>query len=409
MSTIALLLLSFRADGVVVLALSLSLILLIYYDHHQASESGRALERISITREVAKVVTELEDVEVRVFVENSSGRDIALAEVIDSVPEFLSLKGKPSASMVLPKETVAVFSYSVRPLLPGCYSFREVEARAFGPLGLFMTQKRVLSPTSITVLPHYGGVGIPLRSMGRLWGLVIRGKAVGGMYDLADFREYSPGDDHRKIVWKAYARTGKLYVREDFGEVTSRVLVLLDVRPWDWSMGEPPNTLASVELRTLRSIVQHLAKYGVPADAGVCCSATTKVVRDATFDVTKALIDIFSYVTPGCHCTSGMSIYSEAPRYMGRSTSDYAAVLLITNPVSLAVENPARLVDLIKAYGGNLRILIPRFDYERYIDQGDAGRLYRVISGLLERSGGSLEVLEENMALHPIRGRERWK
>ncbi|MEM2207413.1 MAG: DUF58 domain-containing protein [Sulfolobales archaeon] len=391
-------------DSIVLLALSLSIILLLYYDYHQALESGNAIGSISIMRESAKVATELEEVEVKVFVENSSHRDVALSEVVDLVPEFLFLSEKPSAAVVLPKGTTAMFSYRVKPLLPGSYVFRDIEVRAFGPLGFFTTQTRVTFPTTITVLPYYGSMGLSLKSVEKLWGLIIRGKATGGMYDLADFREYTPGDDYRKIVWKAYARTGRVYVREDFGEVTARVLVILDVRAWDWSIGNPPNTLASIELRTLRSLVQSLARYSVPVDLAVCCSATAKVVRSATEDVAKALIDVFSYVTPHCYCSSHMGVYASVPTYMGRQASDYGAVLLVANPISLATENPTRFADLIEVFGSRLRVLIPRFEYEHYVDREDLEKLYSIISSILERAGGGLEPIEESMVLQYTKG-----
>lgn len=392
------------------LALSLSMILLIFYDYHQALESERSAERVSVIREAAKIITELEESEVRVVVENSNNRDIPLLELIDVVPEFLVISGKPAASIVLPRGTAAAFSYRVRPLLPGNYNFNKLEMRVFGPLGFFMTRKWVSSYTTLVVLPHFSEVKTALKSAERLWGLLVRGKAMGGMYDLADFREYSPGDDYRKIVWKAYARTGRLYIREDFGEVSARVLLVLDLRAWDWSLGTPPNTLASVELRTLRSFIHSFARYGISTDLAVCCSATAKVVRSATEDVGKALADVFSYITPSCRCTSHMGIYTEVPTYMGRSPSEYVAVILIANPVSIAVENPNRFSDLIRVYGSRLRIVIPRFDYELYVDQDAVKSLYSFVSSLVEKAGGGFEVLEESMILRPpVGGSEKWK
>jgi uncharacterized protein (DUF58 family) len=41
-------------------------------------------------------------------------------------------------------------------------------------------------------------------------------------------RTYSPGDDIRRIVWRAYARTGQLLVREAEQGVTDQVIILLD-------------------------------------------------------------------------------------------------------------------------------------------------------------------------------------
>lgn len=384
------------------------MLLLVYYDYSRLSELESLAGSISVTRESPGIVSELESAEIRVLVENPSGRDVPLAEVVDHLPRSLAPVGRPGASMVLPRGSAAAFSYSVRPLLPGAHVMRSLEVRVYGPLGFFVTRRTVSSTTAITVLPYYSEAVMPLKSVERLWGLVIRGKATGGMFDLADLREYVPGDDYRKIVWKAFARTGRVYVREDFGEVAARVLVMLDLRAWDWTLGESPNTLASVELRALRSIVQGLARYGVPLDVAVCCGSAVKVVRGVTEDVARALADVFSYVEPYCRCELHMDAFASAPLYMGRSTSDYAAALLITNPISLAAESPARFFELSSAFGGRLRVLVPRFDYELYVDREGLRRLYRIASDLLERAGGALEVLEESLFVRPIEGTRRW-
>jgi uncharacterized protein (DUF58 family) len=41
-------------------------------------------------------------------------------------------------------------------------------------------------------------------------------------------REYKPGDDLRRIVWRAYARTGRLLVREAEQGITDKISILLD-------------------------------------------------------------------------------------------------------------------------------------------------------------------------------------
>src|SRR5207302_869104 len=41
-------------------------------------------------------------------------------------------------------------------------------------------------------------------------------------------RKYEPGDDLRRIVWRAYARTGQLLVRESEQGITDKITVVLD-------------------------------------------------------------------------------------------------------------------------------------------------------------------------------------
>ena len=41
-------------------------------------------------------------------------------------------------------------------------------------------------------------------------------------------REYVPGDDLRRIVWRASARTGKIMVREAEQGITDKITIILD-------------------------------------------------------------------------------------------------------------------------------------------------------------------------------------
>lgn len=47
--------------------------------------------------------------------------------------------------------------------------------------------------------------------------------------DFAEHREYSPGDDIRRIDWRVYGRTDRLYVKEFEADTNTNFAVLLDV------------------------------------------------------------------------------------------------------------------------------------------------------------------------------------
>ena len=55
-------------------------------------------------------------------------------------------------------------------------------------------------------------------------------------------RDYVPGDDLRRVVWKAVARTGKLLVREAEQGITDQVNVLLDNDPESHRPTDPSDT-----------------------------------------------------------------------------------------------------------------------------------------------------------------------
>ncbi|WP_347488289.1 DUF58 domain-containing protein [Desulfoscipio sp. XC116] len=66
-----------------------------------------------------------------------------------------------------------------------------------------------------------------------------RSTAKGGSVEFADYREYTAGDEPRRVDWKAYARLGRLYVKEFRDERQEQLLFLIDTSAsMDWGEGE---------------------------------------------------------------------------------------------------------------------------------------------------------------------------
>ena len=88
-------------------------------------------------------------------------------------------------------------------------------------------------------------------------GLASRGRPGLEFYGM---REYVPGDDLRRIVWRASARTGKLMVREAEEGITDRIMIIVDTdrgsHSWDGDHSESFETgvraAASLAVRHLR-------------------------------------------------------------------------------------------------------------------------------------------------------------
>src|SRR5205814_10692969 len=52
---------------------------------------------------------------------------------------------------------------------------------------------------------------------------------LGFSVDFAEYRQYMPGDEIRRIDWNVYGRNDKLFIKLYEGETNTRVLVLLDI------------------------------------------------------------------------------------------------------------------------------------------------------------------------------------
>src|SRR5213078_751358 len=51
---------------------------------------------------------------------------------------------------------------------------------------------------------------------------------LGFSVDFAEYRQYMPGDDIRRIDWNVFGRSDRLYLKLYEGETNTRVLILLD-------------------------------------------------------------------------------------------------------------------------------------------------------------------------------------
>jgi uncharacterized protein (DUF58 family) len=97
------------------------------------------------------------------------------------------------------------------------------------PLGLFRRQIPVSAPTELLVLPRVYPLGIP----------ITRGLPIGAiqtanrLYEdpgrYRSMRDYVPGDDPRRIHWKASARTGSLQVMEYASTLSAPAVVVLNI------------------------------------------------------------------------------------------------------------------------------------------------------------------------------------
>jgi uncharacterized protein (DUF58 family) len=67
---------------------------------------------------------------------------------------------------------------------------------------------------------------------------------LGFSVDFAEYRQYMPGDDIRRIDWKVFARSDRYYVKQYEGETNTNIYLLLDI---SGSMGYQSASLSKIE------------------------------------------------------------------------------------------------------------------------------------------------------------------
>lgn len=135
-------------------------------------------------------------------------------------------------------------SYTFTPVRRGIYQLGPTSATWSDPFGL-TTQDQVLAEP-INLIVHPRTELVHDRVLTRMWeDPPVRppvSKPWPTGFEFYGMREYVPGDDLRRVVWTAVAKTGKMLVRESEQGISDRVSIYLDNSKEWHSPGDPSET-----------------------------------------------------------------------------------------------------------------------------------------------------------------------
>ncbi len=170
-------------------------------------------------------------VQVTVEVQNKGKRALDLFICDGPYSGFSIESGKFWATAVLPPGKSISFSYRAKPTR-GLYRLTALTVEVRDPLGLAPRRLELPCPGEILVLPRYEDL-----SRLEIWARrtlampgTARARRSGTGLEFYGVREYRPGDQVRKLAWKAFARRGEPALVEFEEERAAEVAVILDVR-----------------------------------------------------------------------------------------------------------------------------------------------------------------------------------
>lgn len=153
----------------------------------------------------------------------------ARVTVLDEAPLRLAPEPTP-LPVTVTRERPGRIEYRVHPSARGDAPFGDVYLRWTGPFGLTMRQRRVAAEAIGKVYPRYADVRrhvlearVQVRREGRQ-----RRPVVVRADEFESLRDYVPGDDTRRLDWKATARCRRLIVRNYEEERSKDVMLLID-------------------------------------------------------------------------------------------------------------------------------------------------------------------------------------
>ncbi len=201
-------------------------VLLLAIIAYAAAPSGANL---SIERKFDPVMSVRENNLVRLLITNHGRQPISFL-LRDEAPESFLADKREFEVHLLPGQTTEI-RYHVTPAKRGDFFFRGsfIRAKSFGGI----VYRQTLIPTRQIVRVYPNVLALRkfdlLKQRGHLKQIGVRRSRLKGIgTDFESLRDYVPGDDYRKIEWKATSRRGKLIVKEFESERNQPVILVID-------------------------------------------------------------------------------------------------------------------------------------------------------------------------------------
>lgn len=170
--------------------------------------------------------------------------------VLDAPPGGFAAERRPTEHLWSGEPVL--HRYAVLPRHRGVFSFERCHIEVRGPLGFAVRRFALDCADAAQVYPdlepmrHYRMLAAR-NQLSREDAALHRLRGVGS--EFAGIREYFPGDDRRKVNWKASARAGKLMTNLYDVEKNREVVIAVDTGRWmQGSMGEVSRLDRALEL-----------------------------------------------------------------------------------------------------------------------------------------------------------------
>ncbi len=129
-----------------------------------------------------------------------------------------------------------------------------------------------------------------------------KSRSKGSSVEFSDYREYSHGDDFRRLDWNAYGRFEKLYIKLFMEEREAPVTIILDVsKSMDW--GEPNKTISS---RRLAAALAYISLVNYDRVSIMC--ADEKIQKSCTNVRGKNFFHKITDILENVHYNAGSNI-----------------------------------------------------------------------------------------------------
>ncbi len=244
-------------------ATAVFLVLLIVVSRASLNTQVGVVGSLKVKRVISKPLISGKPAVVKVVLRNDSLIPLELVEVFIPYPRvFRKVKGSSTTLTTVPPKSSVEVSLELVPRV-GEHAFEPVKLVLRDILGLFKFEANVTGKEVVRVLPALEGI----RALGVTYtsrpGELSRTRRKGHGVEFYGIREYVPGDEYRRIEWKASARHGmrRLFVKEFEHEVSLNIFLVLDTSLYMLSGGWGRTPL-EYSVRAAASIAAYALRRG---------------------------------------------------------------------------------------------------------------------------------------------------
>lgn len=177
-----------------------------------AASAGR--RRITVGRIPAGALTVDADAELAWTVANASGRSVRVTVADALPPSFAAARRR--IPVTAPARSTVTVTVPARPHRRGRHRLDAIAVRCSGPLGLVGRQWNVREAAEIRVVPRLRDRAMVEQAIAAARRMELGEKrpvVIGGATEFESLRDYTAGDEYRRIDWAATARRGRPIVR----------------------------------------------------------------------------------------------------------------------------------------------------------------------------------------------------
>jgi uncharacterized protein (DUF58 family) len=201
-------------------------LLLLFSSHVPQAPDLKVARRINPQRSFGG-----EDIDVTVDIYNNSDNTVNELELEDQIPEpLIADAGTRTLTTDLRPHERVEFGYRISAPRRGYYVLGPILLRRADVMQFHEHKGEVPIRDELTVMPKIeklGPIALRARRVGQ-WPGLVPSRRTGPGTEFFESRPYEPGDELRRINWKASAKVGALITNEFEGEQVTDVLVVVD-------------------------------------------------------------------------------------------------------------------------------------------------------------------------------------